>query len=99
MLPKLFENKKNLIILSQRDLAKVPPNITSIGRTPSLHINPSPIIDPKPNTDHQSINPSTATAPIKPINPTNPSAPIKNQTLHHPPLNPTTTKQTHHNTS
>ena len=178
MLPKLFENKKNLTILSQRDLAKVPSNITSIRRTPSLRINPSPITDhqsqthhrsPIPNpslitdpsthqqphhrsnppitdpkpitnhlsqtyhtdhqsinpsttttlikpidhqsqthhrssihqpiTDHRSINPSTATSPIKPINPTNPSAPIKNQTLHHPPPNPATTKQTHYNTS
>ena len=52
MLPKLFENKKNLTILSQRDLANVPLNITSIERTPSLRINPSPIIDPKPITNH-----------------------------------------------
>ena len=167
MLPKLFENKKNLTILSQRDLAKVtPPSLPSEGllvcasihhRSPILNsslitypkpithhrsinpstttasikptdhlsqthhidhqsINPSTttaLIKPidhqsqthhrssihQPITDHRSINPSTATAPIKPINPTNPSAPIKNQTLHHPPPNPATTKQTHYNTS
>ena len=148
MLPKLFENKKNLTILSQRDLAKVtPPSPPSeeLLVCASIHhrspiLNPSLITYPKPIThhrsinpstttasikptdhlsqthhiDHQSINPSTTTAPIKPtnhrsinpsttiapikpINPTNPSAPIKNQTLHHPPPNPATTKQTHHN--
>ena len=53
-LPKLFENKKNLTILSQRDLAKVPPNITSIRRTPSLRINPSSIPNPSLITDHLS---------------------------------------------
>ena len=132
MFPKLFENKKNLTILSQRDLAKVtPPSLPSEGLLvcASIHhrspiLNSSLITYPKPIThhrsinpstttasikptdhlsqthhiDHRSINPSTTTAPIKPINPTNPSTPIKNQTLHHPPPNPATTKQTHHNT-
>ena len=99
MLPKLFENKKNLTILSQRDLAKVPPNITSIERTPSLHINPSPITDPKPITNHLS-----QTHHRSPIH-----QPINNQSTdqtHQPnkPINidqksnfaPSTTKPSHH---
>ena len=91
MLPKLFENKKNPTILNQRDLAKVPPNITSIRRTPSLGINPSPITDHRSQTHHQSQTHHRNPSPIidlkaitdhRSINPSITTALIK-------PINPT----------